>query len=216
MKNYTTAYILSNDKESIRFESEKDACAYLGVVKCTVASYYRNKIPCKGYSIERIGITTHHDTGTRLFKIWGGMHERCERAKHPHYKDYGGRGISVCEEWKEYLPFKEWAIKNGYDENLTIDRIDNNGNYCPTNCRWVTQTVQHNNKRSNRVVEYDGTTYTLAMLSRKFGIKNTTLKERLNAGWSVKDAVEKPIRERTRGYRPSCAKMKGENDEADC
>lgn len=159
----------------------------------------------------------HGCTKTRLFREWQHMIERCEYEKHPHYKDYGGRGISVCTEWTEFMPFKKWAEENGYNDNLTIDRIDNDGNYCPTNCRWVTQMIQQNNKRSNRIVEYNGTTYTLSMLARRVGMRNTTLKERLNAGWSVEDAVEKPIRERTKGYRPSCAKMDGkEKDNAGC
>lgn len=154
----------------------------------------------------------HGETNTKLFRVWSHMKERCERKNHQYYKDYGGRGISVCEEWKEFIPFKKWAEENGYSDGLTIDRIDNNGNYCPTNCRWVSQIVQHNNKRSNRIIEYNGMEYTLSMLARKFGMKSTTLKERLNAGWSVKDAVEKPIRKRTTGYRPSCARMKTVTD----
>lgn len=156
----------------------------------------------------------HGETKTRLHKIWGSMHERCERVKHPHYKDYGGRGIKVCDEWKEYLPFAEWARNNGYTDKLTIDRIDVNGNYEPSNCRWITMKEQHNNKRSNRIIEYRGQKYTLTQLAEKSGIKKTTLKERLNLGWSVEDAVSRPVRQRTRGYRPSgCAMVKPQESE---
>ena len=154
----------------------------------------------------------HGETHTRLFKIWSGMHERCERPKHTHFKDYGGRGIVVCDEWSEYIPFAKWARENGYNDDLSIDRINVNGNYEPSNCRWVTEKEQHNNKRTNRVVEYMGERYTLTQLAEKFGIKKTTLKERLNSGWSVADAVNKPIRLRTRGWRPSIgAYMTGGN-----
>ena len=149
----------------------------------------------------------HGETKTRLHKIWGCMHERCERVKHPHYDAYGGRGINVCDEWKEYLPFAEWARNNGYTDELTIDRIDVNGNYEPTNCRWITMKEQHSNKRSNRIIEYRGQKYTLTQLAEKSGIKKTTLKERLNLGWSVEDAVNRSVRQRTRGYRPSGSKM---------
>lgn len=152
----------------------------------------------------------HGETKTRLFKIWSSMHERCERVKHPHYDAYGGRGIKVCDEWKEYLPFAEWARNNGYTDELTIDRIDVNGNYEPSNCRWVTMKEQHNNKRNNRILLYHGETYTLTQLAEKVGMNKTTLKERINLGWSIEDAVNRPIRRRTRGYRPSGARMESE------
>lgn len=145
----------------------------------------------------------HGETGTRLHKIWGSMHERCERPKHTHYKDYGGRGIKVCDEWGEYLPFAEWARANGYSEQLTLDRIDNDGDYEPNNCRWVTVREQQNNKRSNRVIMYHGKEYTLTQLAEYAGLKKTTLKERLNNGWSIEDAVERPVRKRTKGWRQS-------------
>lgn len=145
----------------------------------------------------------HGETKTRLFKIWCGIHERCERIKHSYFKDYGGRGIKVCEEWSEYLPFAEWAKSSGYADNLSIDRIDVNGNYEPHNCRWVTEKEQHNNTRKNRIVEYMGKRYTLTQLAEEVGIKKTTLKERLNNGWSVDDAVNRPVRLRTKGWRMS-------------
>ena len=152
----------------------------------------------------------HGETRTRLFKIWSSMHERCERPKHVYYKNYGGRGITVCAEWSEYIPFATWARQNGYDDSLSIDRIDVNGNYEPSNCRWVTEKEQHNNTRRNRRISYHGRQYTLSELAAKIGMNKTTLKERLNLGWSVEDAVERPVRLRTRGYRISnCgAKMK--------
>ena len=154
----------------------------------------------------------HGETGTRLFKIWTSMHERCERPKHKYYKDYGGRGIKVCDEWSDYIPFAEWARANGYADDLSIDRINTNGNYEPSNCRWVTEKEQHNNKRSNHIVEYKGEKYTLTQLAEKAGIGKTTLRERLKMGWSVEDAVEKPIRKRTKGWRMS-ADMRGENND---
>lgn len=155
----------------------------------------------------------HGETKTRLHKIWSSMHERCEREKHLHYSDYGGRGISVCEEWKDYIPFAKWARNNGYSDNLTLDRIDVNGNYEPSNCRWVTMKEQHNNKRNNRILLYHGETYTLTQLAEKVGINKTTLKERINLGWSIEDAVNRPIRQRTRGYRPSARMFEQQESE---
>lgn len=89
--------------------------------------------------------TTHGDAGTKLYLVYRGMHDRCEREKNTHYKWYGGRGIRVCEEWGDYVTFKEWALNHGYQEGLTIDRIDPDGNYCPENCRWITKS--ENSKR---------------------------------------------------------------------
>lgn len=129
----------------------------------------------------------------RLNKIWNGMLYRCRSEKHKHYKDYGGRGISVCDEW---LPenngccnFFEWAYENGYKENLTIDRIDVNGNYCPENCRWVDMKAQQSNKRNNHYITYKGQTKTLSQWEKETGIK---LKGRLKYGYSIEDSFELP------------------------
>jgi hypothetical protein len=206
-RRYTVSYYLIKDNETLKFDSKSAACKFLGVSRCTVSCCYRRKCKCKGYDVIRGEGTTHNSTKTRLYKIWSGMHERCYREKHPHYKDYGGRGITICEEWNDFSRFKEWAGQGGYSDTLTLDRIDNNGNYEPYNCRWVTMKEQQNNKRNNHIIEYKGERYTLTQLAEKVGIGKTTLRERLKMGWSVEDAVEKPVRLRTKGYRPSGARM---------
>lgn len=139
----------------------------------------------------------------RLKKVWESMRARCEYEKHPCYKNYGGRGIRVCDEWRQYKPFEEWALSSGYNDTLTIDRIDSNGNYEPDNCRWATMKEQQNNRRNNRIVTYKGVNYTVTQLAEATGIKKTTLRYRLDHGRSVEEAVEHPIQLRTRGYRPS-------------
>lgn len=106
--------------------------------------------------------TTHGWSKTRLYKIWSGMKKRCNNPKSNNYCDYGGRGISVCREWNNFEPFRDWAIANGYNDNLSIDRIDNDGNYEPNNCRWASAKQQSNNRRSNKKLTYNGVTKTIS------------------------------------------------------
>ncbi len=106
------------------------------------------------------------ESKTRLHSIWANMKGRCYNKKLKEYKNYGGRGIKICEEWNEYKNFKEWALNNGYKENLTIERIDVNGNYCPENCKWITLAEQCLNKRNTLHYLYKGRIITLAELAK--------------------------------------------------
>ena len=104
---------------------------------------------CYGREKRTDSVRTHGESGTRLHCIWKAMHTRCYNPNFFAYKHYGGRGIGICSEWAEdFQAFYDWAMSNGYEDNLTIDRINSNGNYSPDNCRWVTMTEQNKNKRA--------------------------------------------------------------------
>lgn len=146
---------------------------------------------CYNKEISSIVNTKHGKSYTRLFSIWGKMKDRCVNTKSDKFKWYGKRGIRVCEEWKNsFQNFYEWAIKNGYQEHLTIDRIDVNGNYCPENCRWADVYKQANNKRTNRILQMKWEKHTLKEWSIIKNINYSTIRKRLHLGWSVEKTLQ--------------------------
>lgn len=123
----------------------------------------------------------HGMKNTKIYKKWLAIKKRCSKQYTKDYKNYGGRGIKVCDEWKnDFMNFYNWAIENGYREDLTLDRIDVNGNYEPNNCRWITNLEQQNNKRNNRYIEYNKEKHTISEWSRLTGINKNTLLQRIN------------------------------------
>lgn len=142
----------------------------------------------------------HGGKNTRLYNIWKSIKQRCVYSSSATFKNYGGRGIKMCEEWKNnYSVFKEWALANGYDENAqrgvcTLDRINVNGNYEPSNCRWINIQKQQLNKQNNRLITFNGETKTLKEWSDELGINYGTLQQRLDvAKLSIEEAFTKPI-----------------------
>lgn len=135
--------------------------------------------------------TTHGMSYSRIYQIWADMKHRCSNAHNKNYKHYGGRGITVCEEWQNsFEAFYEWAMSHGYADNLTIDRIDGNSSYCPENCRWSTFKVQENNTRRNHYITYNGKTQTMKQWADEIGINYITLSSRINTHhWSVEKAL---------------------------
>lgn len=127
----------------------------------------------------------HNGKKTRLYCIWKGMRQRCNNPKNHAYHHYGGRGITICKEWDSFEIFRDWALTNGYEDTLTIDRKDNNGNYEPSNCRWATQKEQMNNVSYNRRVEWNGEEHTVSEWSEITGISRGVIAARLNNGWSI-------------------------------
>lgn len=143
----------------------------------------------------------HNMTHTRLYRTWCNMKGRCYRKTMKRYNMYGGRGIKVCDEWKKsFICFADWALTNGYQDNLTIDRIDVNGNYEPNNCRWVSNLEQQSNRTNNRFIKYKGETKTLSEWARLFNLKNKTLEKRINKGWSLEKAFNtRPLENKKHG-----------------
>lgn len=136
---------------------------------------------------------THHETGSPIYKLWAGVKNRCYNPNDHKYPQYGGRGITVCDEWKNsYESFRDWCRDNGYEKGLTIDRADVNGNYCPQNCRFTTQKVQQNNRTNNHLLSFRGETHTMAEWSDILGIPYRRLEHRINRGWSTERALTSP------------------------
>lgn len=136
---------------------------------------------------------THGLSNSRLYTIWLNMKARCLNRKNEHYNDYGGRGITICQEWlDDFMNFYNWAIENGYSDDLSIDRINVNGNYEPSNCRWVCETTQANNKRNNKIVEYKGQKKTIHQLAKENNVNYSCLRWRIENGWDIDEALNKP------------------------
>lgn len=139
-------------------------------------------------------VSKHHDYKTPLYSVWLAMRQRCGNPNSKSYRRYGGRGISVCSEWKEWNVFKEWALSNGYSLGLSIDRIDNDGNYEPNNCRWVTNEIQANNKSDNHLITFNGETASISVMARKYGYLPTDIERRILEGWTVEKALTTPVK----------------------
>ena len=136
----------------------------------------------------------HGMSNSRLYRIWQDMKRRCNNPHRVHYNSYGGRGITVCDEWMNSPQlFFEWAMQNGYSDHLTLDRIDVNGNYEPRNCRWISRSQQGRNKRNNHRVSYERQLITMADAADLTAISYSTLRSRLNElHWTEEDAMSFP------------------------
>jgi len=148
----------------------------------------------------RNSATTHglsknvNGTKTRLFRIWMGMKTRCYNQKVKEYPRYGGKGVIICKEWLDYKNFHDWSFLNGYQDHLTIERIEVSGNYEPNNCRWATMKEQANNRTTSHYLTYNNKTNTMAAFSEEYNIGLQTLFRRLKSGWSVEKALTHPVK----------------------
>lgn len=136
-------------------------------------------------------LRNHKLTNTRIYHIWENIKSRCYNKNNPRNKNYGARGIKVCDEWKnDFKAFYDWSMANGYQDDLTIDRIDNNGNYEPSNCRWADKITQANNTSRNRYITYKNKKLTISQWSRELKIKKTTLLSWINSHkYTINDII---------------------------
>ena len=160
------------------------------VTRSALTSGHVKSCGCLSTEMRREIRTSHGKSGTRLYRIWAGMKARCAYPKNISYPRYGGRGITVCDEWlHNFQAFYDWAMANGYRDDLSIDRIDADGNYCPENCRWATPKEQNRNTRSNRYITINGETECLAEWCEKYKIPMVMVWKRLKHGWSIEEAL---------------------------
>jgi len=136
--------------------------------------------------------TTHKQTGTSLYKRWKSIKQRCNNPNHRYYKDYGGRGIDICEEWSNnFEAFYYWCIENGYKRKLQIDRRDNSKGYSPNNCRWISASDNCLNKRNTVYVEYGNERMTLSSFCKTMGLDYGKTRERVRGhGWSLEKVIK--------------------------
>lgn len=148
-------------------------------------------VSCGCYAKERArstrrkhGLFVNHagdpnEARTRLYSVWVNLRQRCENPANPRYARYGGRGIAVCRQWADFARFRDWALANGYRDDLTLDRIDNDGPYEPENCRWATYAVQRRNRPDAYQVPVGGRVLTLAEASQELGVSKTRLRNHI-------------------------------------
>ena len=171
-----------NDKGDVFWECICDCGQTVTVCGGSLTSGNTKSCGCYNRELTIERFTKHGHSYERLYNIWNGMIFRCENYKSTEYDAYGGRGISVCEEWKDFVRFFDWAMNNGYDDNLTLDRINNDGDYCPDNCRWVDLITQANNRRTSRFLTYLGEKHTISEWARLLDVPYHRLRQRINRG----------------------------------
>ena len=182
----------------------KDLHGHL-VWNCVCECGKNNKKPIFGYALKhgirthcgcegrsRFSNRTHGKSETKLYKVWSSMKHRCLNPNDQYFFNYGGRGISVCKEWLSFEPFNEWAMGNGYAKGLTIERIDNDGNYFPENCTWIPKTEQSSNTRKCVMLTYGGKTMNLTRWAKELGVPFPLLQGRKKRGWSDEKTIVTP------------------------
>lgn len=186
------SYNLPNGKHIPKWLCRCDCGNYIYNKSYALTSLHSKSCGCAKAEASRKLLTKYGMGDTRLASIWRDMRKRCYYSNCNIYKNYGGRGIKVCSEWKDdFMNFYNWAINNGYNDKLTIDRIDVNGNYEPSNCRWVTKKNQGNNRRNNCYLIYNNEKITLTQLANILNKNEKTISKQKLRGWSLEKILRK-------------------------
>lgn len=190
-KTFNMLTVIEECKERKRKEKQyKCKCACGNITYVTGYNLRSGQTKSCGCLSKLNHYKTHGKSNTRLYRIYNNMKERCYNKNVSQYRDWGGRGITICDEWlNDFMSFYDWAYENGYDDNLSIDRIDNNKSYSPDNCRWVDVKTQNNNKRSNVYLTFKGKTQSLQKWADDLGIPKSRLQNRYYRNWSTKDIL---------------------------
>ena len=190
-------YIQPNGRRRVQYKCLCDCGCVKNIMGDSLKAGRSRSCGCGVIEANRKRQTKHGMRHTRLYNVWCSMRGRCNNPNDAAYKDYGARGIKVCDEWnKDFMAFYDWAMSNGYNPNApkgecTLDRRNNNLGYSPENCRWITMKEQCNNRRSNRNLTYNGETHNITEWADIYGINAATLKGRLWAnGYDIKEALE--------------------------
>ena len=177
-------------RHDVQYLCKCDCGKYVNVLGIHLRSGHTISCGCYRKEIATKNMTTHGQTGTRLYTIWKNIKGRCLNKNHDDYMYYGGRGITICDEWKnDFETFYKWAMSHGYDDNLTIERMDVNKDYCPENCTWITQAEQANNTRRNIKITINNETHTLKQWVDILGLTYTTVVSRIERGWNPEKAL---------------------------
>ena len=180
-KKYNEWTIISfshKDKYNHPFFNCICSCGNKNIIDLFSLKYNRSKC-CKQCGYKKIK-GKHNLSHSRIYRIFNHIKQRCNNKQDSAYKDYGGRGIKMCKEWEDnFINFYNWSIANGYKENLSIDRINNNGNYEPENCRWAINAEQQNNKRNNHIITYNNKKYTISNFCKNFNVYGYNEPEKL-------------------------------------
>ncbi len=183
-------HIYPNGRHDLQYKCKCDCGTEVVVLGIHLRSGHVKSCGCYRRETTAKNMATHKMTNTRIYAIWKNMKQRCSNPNRKDYSLYGGRGISVCKEWiNNFNAFLSWSIDSGYDNTLSLDRIDVNGDYEPKNCRWVTQKKQCNNTRRNIIIEMDGEIHTLKEWCEILGKKYSKVSCRVRRGWEPSEAL---------------------------
>lgn len=205
-KRFGRFTVIKLDHKEQRWEKNgnKNGYAYFWLCKCDCGN---EKVMMKEYLVNRRTKScgcinkenppqkTHGMSQTRLYEIWKNMKRRCYKETNSRYENYGGRGIIICDEWKDnFIPFYNWAMANGYNDNLTIDRENVDGNYEPSNCRWATWQEQSYNTTRTHHLTFNGKTQCISEWAKELDLTCSAIQHRLQRKWNLNKILTTPLR----------------------